>query len=92
MKIVKETYKCDVCAKEYDKEGDLGKAMIPCYGEVKVHPDASSDIVKKYKSEHKKLPCSTCKHCDPIAFVYPCTQCWFSYFNQYEPEDKEQKK
>ena len=71
MKIVKETYKCDVCGKEFDKEGD---------------------IVKKYKSEHKKLPCSTCKHCDPIAFVYPCTQCWFSYFNKYEPEDKEQEK
>lgn len=32
-KIIIEKYKCDICGKEVEKEADLRKETVPCYGE-----------------------------------------------------------
>lgn len=54
-KIIIEKYKCDICGKEVEKEADLRKETVPCYGEGSFFTQISVDMCDNCASRLRKI-------------------------------------
>ena len=54
-KIIIEKYKCDICGKEVEKETDLRKETVPCYGEGSFFTQTSVDMCDDCASRLRKI-------------------------------------